>query len=257
MIIENLQKIRILSPESIKSSAIAFRDIVAERCGLRVAASHDIARKNTPVDGDGNLLATTVFGWSEKTQSWWNAEGLALQSPLTKACRYESDPFWINEHGIYTRIENPFLSQIDLSKFEQRAKTHAAIVVPIHMAFGQVGAVSFNNPDQVSPDLSEKFEEFGDELAIYARAFIRSYVKVSSRVPLVPVKSKLTKREVECLRWAAQGKTDHEIGKIIGRSQATVRFHIRNATEKLESVNKSQAVFKATQLGYLSGKKIG
>lgn len=42
---------------------------------------------------------------------------------------------------------------------------------------------------------------------------------------------------------------------ILERSRATVRFHIRNATQKLDAVNKSQAVFKATQLGYLSAKK--
>ena len=255
MIIENLKKIRISGPEDIRPSAISFRDIVADLCGLRIAASHNIARKNTPVDSNGELLATSVFEWTEEGEDWWNAEGLALQSPITKACRYETDPFWINEHGIFARIDNPFLQEIDLSKFEQRAKTHAAIVTPVHMAFGQVGAVSFNAPEEASTDLADKFEEFGDELSIYARAFIRTYVKVSARIPLLPVKSKLTKREVECLRWAALGKTDHEIGKIIGRSQATVRFHIRNATEKLESVNKSQAVFKATQLGYISGKK--
>lgn len=255
MIIENLQKIQISSPEDIKPSAIAFRDVVGELCQLRIAASHNIARKNTPVDADGELLATSVFEWNKAGEDWWNAEGLALQSPITKACRYETDAFWINEDGIFTKVENPFLQEIDLSKFEQRAKTNAAIVIPVHMAFGQVGAVSFNSPGDTSKDLSQKFDEFGDELGIYARAFIRSYVKVSARIPLLPVKSKLTKREVECLRWAALGKTDHEIGKIIGRSQATVRFHIRNATEKLESVNKSQAVFKATQLGYISGKK--
>jgi DNA-binding CsgD family transcriptional regulator len=57
---------------------------------------------------------------------------------------------------------------------------------------------------------------------------------------------------VECLRWAAMGKTDIEISMIIKRSRATVRFHIHNASMKLDAVNRSQAVFKATQLGYIS-----
>jgi DNA-binding CsgD family transcriptional regulator len=51
------------------------------------------------------------------------------------------------------------------------------------------------------------------------------------------------------------GKTDHEISLILERSRATVRFHIHNATTKLDAVNKSQAVFKATQLGYISIKR--
>ena len=38
---------------------------------------------------------------------------------------------------------------------------------------------------------------------------------------------------------------------ILGRSHATVRFHIQNAGEKLDAVNRSQTVFKAAQLGYI------
>ena len=62
---------------------------------------------------------------------------------------------------------------------------------------------------------------------------------------------RLSKRENECLRWAAVGKTDSEIALILSRSCATIRFHIHNAALKLNAVNRSQAVFKAGQLGYL------
>ena len=39
---------------------------------------------------------------------------------------------------------------------------------------------------------------------------------------------------------------------IMSRSRATVRFHIHNASIKLNAVNRSQTVFKAAQLGYIS-----
>lgn len=74
---------------------------------------------------------------------------------------------------------------------------------------------------------------------------------MTSHRPWIPKNCRLSKREVECLRWAAVGKTDVEIAMILGRSCATVRFHIHNAATKLEAVNRSQTVFKATQLGYL------
>ena len=64
-------------------------------------------------------------------------------------------------------------------------------------------------------------------------------------------RKKLSKREIECLRWAAAGKTDSEIGMILSRSSATIRFHLHNAALKLDAVNRSQTVFKAGQLGYL------
>ena len=251
--VENIQKIRIDTPEQLISSAENFRDIVMDICQLRIAACQNIGKNITPRTSDGELLATKVFGWEAGDQEdWFNAEGMALKSPITIACRYESEPFWINSHGVHTRQNNPFLKDLDLSRFKNRAFTHAAIVVPVHLPFGQIGAVSYNPLTEEEVDLSEKFERFGDELAIYGRTFIRSYVNLSDRVPLLPPKSKLSKREVECLRWAALGKTDYEIGIIIERSRATVRFHFQNATAKLDAVNRSQAVYKAAQLGYIS-----
>ena len=53
------------------------------------------------------------------------------------------------------------------------------------------------------------------------------------------------------MRWAAVGKTDQEIAMLLSRSCATVRFHIHNAAVKLDAVNRSQTVFKASQLGFL------
>lgn len=130
--------------------------------------------------------------------------------------------------------------------------TRAAIVVPVHLPFGQIGAVSFNPLDHAHDELGAEFLALGDELGVYARTFIASYVHAMGAVQALPAGSRLSKREVECLRWAAIGKTDMEISMIMSRSRATVRFHIHNASIKLDAVNRSQTVFKAAQLGYIS-----
>jgi DNA-binding CsgD family transcriptional regulator len=130
--------------------------------------------------------------------------------------------------------------------------TRAAIAIPVHLPFGQIGAVSFNPFDRSKFDLSAEFEAYSDELGLYARTFIGTYVHVTGMTQALPPQSRLSKREVECLRWAAIGKTDLEISMIMSRSRATVRFHIHNASIKLNAVNRSQTVFKASQLGYIS-----
>ena len=62
----------------------------------------------------------------------------------------------------------------------------------------------------------------------------------------------LTQREREVLRWTAFGKTSDEIGMILGTtSSRTVNFHITMVLEKLEAVNKTQAVAKAVILDLL------
>lgn len=249
--LEYLPSLRICSPESVRPAAEAFRDIVMDMAQLRIAACHNIAVKEPMVDVDGHVLASAVFGWSEAASSWWRTPRLALDSPVPAACRYESEPFWVNGEGFHTHCANPFLGAIDLTNFEQRAKTPAAIVAPVHLPFGQIGAVSFNPTKPGQSDMSEEFEQFGDVLSLFARTFVAGYVRAMCRSQRLPAGSKLSKREVECLRWAAIGKTDHEIGMIMSRSRATIRFHIHNASVKLDAVNRSQTVFKAAQLGYI------
>jgi DNA-binding CsgD family transcriptional regulator len=61
----------------------------------------------------------------------------------------------------------------------------------------------------------------------------------------------LTEREIEVLKWAADGKTSGEISKILVISVDTVNFHVKNAVTKLKSANKTAAVVRAAMLGLL------
>jgi DNA-binding CsgD family transcriptional regulator len=62
---------------------------------------------------------------------------------------------------------------------------------------------------------------------------------------------KLSPRELECLAWAAQGKTYTEIGKMLGISFATVKTNLDNARFKLGGVNLAHAVALAILYGHL------
>ncbi|MCF8710489.1 helix-turn-helix transcriptional regulator, partial [Rhizorhapis sp. SPR117] len=208
--------------------------------------------RESMVDGDGVILATSVFGWTDaESDRWWRTPHLALESPLPTACRYESEPFWCNAAGFRIGLPNPQLVNISLEHFERRGLTRAAIVVPVHLPFGQIGAASYSPVDSSKLDLAKEFEAYSDILGLLTRTFVAGYVRVMCRPKLVPVDTRLSKREIECVGWAAVGKTDQEISMIIARSPATVRFHLENAAVKLESVNRSQTVFKAAQLGYI------
>jgi len=58
-------------------------------------------------------------------------------------------------------------------------------------------------------------------------------------------KTKLTSRERECLKWVAMGKSDWEIGEILGISKNTVHFHVENAKDKFDTFSRVQAVTEA------------
>ncbi len=240
----------IRTPADIRPAAIALK-LAAARVGMRGSVCADIASKDQVIDGDGAILNAEVFEWMADGERWWEDTRLALSSPLPRACRYESEPFWCNEAGFYTRWENRYLREMDLSNFRKRSLCRAAIVVPVHLAFGQIGAVGFTPFDTEQTDLSREFDDHADDLGLLARRFVAGYVSVRRTQQWMPSDCHLSKREVECLRWAAIGKTDKEVSQILGLSHATVRYHVQRAGEKLNAVNRSQTIFKAGQLGYL------
>lgn len=62
----------------------------------------------------------------------------------------------------------------------------------------------------------------------------------------------LTAREIEVLRWTADGKTSSEVSNILSVSENTVNFHVKNAIAKLQTANKTAAVVRAAMLGLLN-----
>lgn len=68
-------------------------------------------------------------------------------------------------------------------------------------------------------------------------------------VAIVP--PELSRREREVLQWAAEGKTDWEIGMILGLSEHTADKFIRLACRKLYAANRTHAVAQAIRLGLI------
>lgn len=57
----------------------------------------------------------------------------------------------------------------------------------------------------------------------------------------------LSARELDCLKWTAEGKTAWEASVILGITERTVRFHLNAAREKLQCTTTTQAVAKAVR----------
>lgn len=243
--------VRIASKTDIIAAAERLQEVAMALANLRVSAVDNIASDRFMFDADGNQINECVFGWSAPEERWWEIKSVTFFSPATIGARYEGEPFWCNNAGFTTRSPNPALLSVDTSKIEEFTGRKAAIVVPVHLPFGRIAAVGFHPEDPDCDDLSAEYEEYAELLEPLARSFIIDYVKATETQCPTEAHMLLNPREVECLQWAAGGKTDSEIATIIARSHATIRFHIRRAMEKLDAVNRSQAIFKAAQLGYL------
>lgn len=59
---------------------------------------------------------------------------------------------------------------------------------------------------------------------------------------------KLTPREAEVLLWVAQGKSNSEIGVILGMAEKTVKVHLGHIFEKLGTDNRNAAGMQALEI---------
>jgi len=111
-----------------------------------------------------------------------------------------------------------------------------ALVVPI--ADGELDGIAVfagRHPD-VSP-FARSLIQVAAQFAFQRVRAIDTSGKPKSR----PART-LSKRERECLRLAATGKTDSEIAEALGISSRTVRFHFANAKARLGARNRNETI---------------
>lgn len=100
-------------------------------------------------------------------------------------------------------------------------------------------------PGQITGLLAEKVGWYWQLISAYlAEAALRT-------APVDPQQPLLTPRELECLTWAAAGKTSGEISQIVGISERTVNFHMGNCLLKTNSINRQQAIAKCLFTGVI------
>ena len=70
------------------------------------------------------------------------------------------------------------------------------------------------------------------------------------------VAPRLSSREIECLRWAARGKSTFETAAVLAIMRRTVVFHLENAKQKLGVTTTRQAIVEALRQGALTDESI-
>ena len=78
---------------------------------------------------------------------------------------------------------------------------------------------------------------------------INSAASINTKLPPAPVQ--LSRREEQCLIWAARGKTYQQIAEISGLSLGSVKTHLDTARHKLHCINLTHAVGVAVATGLI------
>lgn len=198
---------------------------------------------------DGRAI-TSVLGWEPDFVQQWIEQRLHLVSPIAAVCRMSTRPFAWDAETVASAVaehrgRGPILWPLTPSQ-----GFYGGITVPIHMPRGRTGSVSWYARDP-SVDVPGTLARHGDLLRLAAHGFMDLAYAVRAEIGADDDVTQLSERELECLTWAALGRTDVEIGTMIHRSPTTARFHIDNAVRKLGARNRTQAVAIAAQRGLI------
>lgn len=148
--------------------------------------------------------------------------------PVVAQALSSPEPF---EWGLAGQIG---ISEPQRQLFEEAAAfgIRCGFTIPIHDGRGPIAAVTFATDEHGAPAFCRRIEEHGRVLqlmAMYFHAHARRKLAANWAIGGVH----LSPRELECLEWAARGKTAWEIGCILGISRHTAAFHLDNAKAKL------------------------
>ena len=76
-------------------------------------------------------------------------------------------------------------------------------------------------------------------------------IPVAARLAEFPERSDLTDREAEVLQLVARGLSNKEVARAIGRTDETVKIHLKNAFAKLAVTDRTEAVTVALTRGLI------
>src|SRR3954470_23348906 len=74
---------------------------------------------------------------------------------------------------------------------------------------------------------------------------------VAARLAEFPERSELTERELEVLQLVARGLSNKEVARAIGRTDETVKIHLKNVFAKLDVADRTEAVTVALTRGLI------
>ena len=123
------------------------------------------------------------------------------------------------------------------------------VSVPIRGRHGEFALFTVTS-NESEPEWRAMKADLMRDLMVVSFNFHAAALRACGVVDQSPIHMPL--REASCLRWKALGKTDEEIGQILGISSHTVRFHLESARARLNTANTTHTVAKALSLGLIN-----
>ena len=187
-----------------------------------------------PVEHNGLLNFPDKWVTAYDENSW------SVKDPIVRHAMEIQEPM------AWSELKNGF----DLSKKERDLMVDAAgcglrngMTIGLNGSMGYYYVFSFASEDNAAPSATTLRESYS--LAVLAL----------NKMNIIKAKrakaETLTVRQIECLYWSANGKSSWEIGRILGISENTVNFHMKECLRKLDTSNRTVAAIRCVSMGLL------
>ena len=206
----------------------------------------------TPMDirefthmADGSLVALTNYpeGWVEA----YVARNIVVNDPIHLASHRTNVGFRWDEVDRLIPVTGEHRAIRDDTL---RAGIEQGYTVPANVPGEANGSCSFAMRRGASlPQANLAMAQLVGSFAFQAA---RNLVLKAKRraIPAEPIP--LTPRQLECVLLVGRGKTDWEIGRILGISEETVKHHLKQAREHYDVPKRVQVVMRAVYEGQLA-----
>ena len=220
----------LLSARSEEELSSHFETAVDELGGTGFVVAHYPKHETGIVQS----LGAGMEGWVE----YYNESGLIPTCPLAEAIKTRREPFGFLD----IQAEAEELSK-DVRVFAaaEAFRLVNGFYLPIATREGARGCVFIKLPRQPAEDFSSALVA-GIAVAVHSRI---EELYASNQAD----DAALTKRELEILRWFAEGKSAEDVATILKLSVPTIMFHYRRVSDRYGTLNRTHTVVEAIRRG--------
>lgn len=169
--------------------------------------------------------------------------------PVIEHCHARTTPFvWPASEARPANADPRALAVWRMFQEATEFGLRSGVTVPVHGLGCAWGLFSFS---AAAPFNRHELYERVPQLHLLT-SYIHEAGHRFARGESLPATPHLTTRELECLHWAASGKTSWEIGRLLGVSERTVVFHLQNAARKFGVTARQQTIARAIALGLVN-----
>jgi LuxR family quorum sensing-dependent transcriptional regulator len=186
-----------------------------------------------------------VSTWSPELAEAYVGEGHIREDPSIEVARRGGFP------SMWSELEARWRAAGRSTRAFQLVASHGfreGFVIPVHGPGPYRGLVALLGEADALPLRDRAAIHL---MALYLHERLRQMLAPEPMTALPEALPRLSPGEVECVKWLLAGKSDWEMGEILGISEATAHWRIERAKAKFGVKTRAQLAALAIQRGYV------